>query len=1383
MKKYLIASLFSLLTFCASSIQGSVLYWSGNGSTLGGSGTWDTTNARWGTSTSGPFTTVWSNSGSDSPTLYYNVAGGSVVVGTPLTINGTFEFDQTAGAFASYTLNGANAITFNAGSTISCANVAAGSGIAVGLINCPYAGTITKVGTAYVTFNNANGSVAKFVFQQGRAQFASPNRFGIGANSAGFLTFNGGSLSPNTTTAWTMGKSITVNAAGGTITPSSVTITITQDQPITWNGGNLTMAVSQLVLSSTTSSGTGTLTINSGMNCSCGAAGVIPSGVQVTLSSGTLVLNNNAQTVKTVSGGGGINLGSGTLTINNPGGETASGVISGSGGLTKNGTGVWTISNAGNTYSGKTTINAGTLKLGSANSALNSTVIVNAGGILDVNSQSPTIAALSGAGAVINNAGSTLTVDGNLTIAGNNSVYSCFCGALTNGSLVKSGTHAMGLRGLNTFDGSLTLSGGTLSVGAAPNLLPTGLSLVVPALALFQLDANQQTFSTLSGSGNVNLGGGTLTINQVGSDNFTGVIQNSELSGSSTATGHGLRGYYYDNEDMTNLKAVRDDATVNFASLTVTNNTTALPDAGIAATTFSIRWLGKLLTTASGSYTFTTTTDDGVRLWVNGTLVVDSWIDQAPASHSGAITLSANTLYDIVLEYYQNGGGAVAELFWTPPGDAISSIIPTDYLFLPGPGTLVKAGSGTQQLSAANTYSGGTRDSGGGTLEATVDGALGTGNVTVDAGTILTLDSSATIGASADLIMNAGGGSVVNLNFTGTNNIHAISLDGGATYGAPGTYGPTASGAAHENAAFHSSTGNGFLNVTAKPSSTTVVSSGSPVVYGSSITFTSTVTGSGGVTPTGTVNFYEGSNWIGLGALSGSGSTATATLSVTRLSVTASPHSITAVYGGDVNYASSTSAAISQSTTVATVSPSIVVSNKVYDGTTNASISSLSGFSGIVAGDANYVHVAGTATAYFLDKNPGTNKPVVVTGIAIAGSLSGNYALAFSSTNVTANITAKGLTITGLTGGNKVYDATTAATFSGTAVLNGVIGSEDCTLGSGTPTATFSDKLAGTNKTVTVTGYTLQGADSGNYSLVPPSLTASILNKALTVTGVSASDKVYDGTTAASLTGTASLQSAETPGTGLSTDGKPFTGDAVSLSGTATATFNTAAAGNTKPVTVTGYTLSGGDAPNYSLTQPSFTANITPAATSASIISSLNPSGATSNVTFTAVISANSTILSGSPTGNILFVTNSTLLSSVALVASGTGSGTASKSTTALPVGTTTVSAQYAGDGNYLGSTNSLAQVVTNNIPCSATNIVLSITNNLNGTVSLKMLGTPSAQYYMVSQTNPLAPITLWSPVAGSTNTANSSSGIWSVTAPLNPASTYFRAKAMNSCQ
>jgi hypothetical protein len=98
--------------------------------------------------------------------------------------------------------------------------------------------------------------------------------------------------------------------------------------------------------------------------------------------------------------------------------------------------------------------------------------------------------------------------------------------------------------------------------------------------------------------------------------------------------------------------------------------------------------------------------------------------------------------------------------------------------------------------------------------------------------------------------------------------------------------------------------------VNALPTSTNLVSSGSPSVFGQSVTFDATVVGSPGP-PTGTVTFMDGSATLGTGGLTGG----TATFSSSNLNVVGSPHQVTAVYGGDSTYAPSTSLAVSQTVT------------------------------------------------------------------------------------------------------------------------------------------------------------------------------------------------------------------------------------------------------------------------------------------------------------------------------------------------------------------------------------------------------------------------------------------------------------------------------------
>lgn len=146
-----------------------------------------------------------------------------------------------------------------------------------------------------------------------------------------------------------------------------------------------------------------------------------------------------------------------------------------------------------------------------------------------------------------------------------------------------------------------------------------------------------------------------------------------------------------------------------------------------------------------------------------------------------------------------------------------------------------------------------------------------------------------------------------------------------------------------------------------------------------------------------------------------------------------------------------------------------------------------------------------------------------------AGTASGNITLSSQdasdvSVSVLATITPKQLTITGLSGVNKTYDGTTAATVSGTPVLNGVIGLDDVALDATAASYTFASATAGTNKPITASGFTLTGTAQGNYTLAQPTgLTADINQAASSIVVTGSASYTYNaspqGPNAASVTG------------------------------------------------------------------------------------------------------------------------------------------------------------------------------------------------------------------------------------------------------------------------
>jgi len=141
---------------------------------------------------------------------------------------------------------------------------------------------------------------------------------------------------------------------------------------------------------------------------------------------------------------------------------------------------------------------------------------------------------------------------------------------------------------------------------------------------------------------------------------------------------HGLRGEYFDATDLSGTPvATRVDPAIDF------DWGTDEPVAGVGET-FSARWTGTVTAPQSGRYTFRTRTDDGVRLWVDGDLVVDDWSMHAVAERSGEVDLVAGKAVDLKLEFYDGKNVAVAKLLWHRSGEP-PAVVPTSAL-TPPPG-------------------------------------------------------------------------------------------------------------------------------------------------------------------------------------------------------------------------------------------------------------------------------------------------------------------------------------------------------------------------------------------------------------------------------------------------------------------------------------------------------------------------------------------------------------------------------------------------------------------------------------------------------------------------------------------------------------------------
>lgn len=261
--------------------------------------------------------------------------------------------------------------------------------------------------------------------------------------------------------------------------------------------------------------------------------------------------------------------------------------------------------------------------------------------------------------------------------------------------------------------------------------------------------------------------------------------------------------------------------------------------------------------------------------------------------------------------------------------------------------------------------------------------------------------------------------------------------------------------------------------------------------------------------------------------------------------------------------------------------------NKTYDGNNTFNINW--GFLSDVDPSMSSVFLDHSTATVLADATAGTGKTVTITGLKLGGPDADNYVLKSSTLTLTANITPKALSATGITVNNKAYDGGTTATVNtASGSLNdGVVSGENVTLDLSSATAVFADKNVGTGIGATVSNVKLSGTDAGNYSISSTaSATGNITAKAIDATGIRAQNKVYDGSTTATLDKTT---------VGLR---DVISGDTVTLDASAaTGAFADKTVGNGKTVTVTGLVLTGTDASNYSLRPYTTTANILPVQT------------------------------------------------------------------------------------------------------------------------------------------------------------------------------------------
>ncbi|NDF68950.1 MAG: hypothetical protein EB143_05490, partial [Actinobacteria bacterium] len=815
-----------------------------------------------------------------------------------------------------------------------------------------------------------------------------------------------------------------------------------------------------------------------------GATTINSSGGNITISgSGSL------GTSASYSGAIAITSATSTFTYASSTSQTLSGAISGAGALVKSGTSGLTLDGT-STFTGTTTVSGGTLTVSSAGalgaSGASQGTTVDSGAALYVQAAVtvPEPLTISGTGRALSGAiffGSAGTLSGAVTMAADSTIQVGYTAGTISGAisgafgLTKTGQGSLTLSGANTFSGALTISDGTVSVGAGST---TGSIATTSVVVSGTLDFNRSdgvTYSgVISGSGSLTQsGGGTLTL--TGTNTYSG---GTTISSGTLSVGAG-----------SNAGVIAGN---------VTNNATLVFDRSDAVT-FAGAISGTGAVTKSGTNTLTLTS--------NGT-------------YSGATTVSGGALV------LQNNA----------PSTSSSGF--------GGAGTLTIEPAATSFSSAWST----SGFSFGGTLTGLTLGKSGN-NVDVTVATTASITGPVVVYAK-DITVGAA--------ITATSSNVSLNATGAVTQSAA----ITGSGLAM--------IGTGSFTLTNTSNNVSTIAAGTSSARAASISYrdSNTVT-IGSVNPTGIWSSGDVLIETATGDLTFSESINTTSGSSTAVTLNA---------GRDASAGTSTGGNI-----IVSGSPTITMGS--------GGIARL--FSGSVDSSTNLTTFIGSGTGQFRYNSDETD-----ANYALTLSADKQYAIYRERPTLTVTASAQSLaygtliaqsfTVSGKNGDTAAhaFSTDTAAILVNSLALFGVESGDVVSLN---PVLAFNDRNVGTGKAVNITSSsTLGGGQSGSYSLSlsgAPATTANVTAKALSVSGLSSANKVYDGTTTASVSGTAALLSAVAAEFGSSsTDGKPYSVDSVSVTGTPAAAFNSKDVASATTVSFTGLSLTGTGNGNYTLT-------------------------------------------------------------------------------------------------------------------------------------------------------------------------------------------------------
>ncbi len=575
--------------------------------------------------------------------------GGSSSVLTQINLNnGTLQIDSNSNlggavniaTFAGTTFN-VNGFAENVDMITGSGNIQLGSGSLVlgDASNFTYSGTIS--GTGSITKDQAGVMTLGGVSTYSGATNITGGTLRL-ANST-----SDGSLSSATDVSVSSSATFDLNGVSDTVD------SISGSGTIDLGGGSLTVDETAGARSfSGNFVGTGTFRKNGGHSLTLSgnneftsliiSAGElnVSSSANLGATSGSVVLAGTLHVTNSLTNGRDLLLANGTVNVDTGDTLTQTGVVSNNtttASLTKTGGGTMILA-ANNTYSGDTIVQAGRLELAASNRIGNISDLIISGGTFDLNGFSDTVGSLSGNSGTVDTGGSA----GRLIL--NQALSTTYSGVIAGGGgITKQGNGTLTLAGQNTYDGSTLIQDGTLRLVSGGSLDST-TDVAVSAGATWDLNGVSDLVDSISGGGNILLGGAGLNVDQNGGTTvFSGVI--SESGSISKSGSHTLV--------LSGNNTFTDGVLIFDGSISVASDT----NLGAASGSITLAAAGTLDTTAS----FTTARPLQFGMAATGTFDVAAG---STLTHTGSIS----------------GGSDV---------------------------TFRKAGGGTYQLAAANAGFGG----------------------------------------------------------------------------------------------------------------------------------------------------------------------------------------------------------------------------------------------------------------------------------------------------------------------------------------------------------------------------------------------------------------------------------------------------------------------------------------------------------------------------------------------------------------------------------------------------------------------------------------------------------------------------------------------------